>query len=327
MVHPRGATKLVAILTAGFLGALAFAQPAQAAWPGGNGKIIFWKAVVDLTTGAPSSVQIYSMDERGHAQTNLSAAGGGGSQFDIQPSVSPNGHRIVFTRVDPNLAGQIWTMKIDGSDQTNISNDAATASESNPSWSEDGKDVLFVRRAVGTPVLGAPGSIWIRKANGQGQAHQLTSGPDANPAMSPDGDLIAFTRFAQDGPPSIFVMKADGSEPPHVLVKGAKPDWSPDSRRIVYGQGGTGPIMVVRVSDPTHPALLAGSGNEAPAWSPDGKQIVFLHCSGPLACQVAVMTANGQHPHDITSERNDQGVTDQKPDWQPVHGEGGGQAD
>jgi Tol biopolymer transport system component len=308
---------------------IVFAQTAQAAWPGGNGKIVFYK--VDFTTGA---AHIYSMNTQGQDQTDLSAAGGGTSPFDFQPSVSPNGKRIAFTRAEvldpttipPTMTGQLWTMNIDGSHQTNISNNGALASESGPSWTEDGSKILFVRQPSGTfpgdqtPRGGLPhpetagGSIWIRNANGKGTPRQLTSGPhDANPVMSPDGDLIAFSRPVA-GARHLFVMKADGKGTPKDLGLGSKPDWSPDSKRLVYGQGGFGPIMVMKVSDPSNPQTLTGLGTEAPAWSPDGTQIAFMHFTS-FTSQIALMSATGQNQHDITG---DQSSANQKPAWQSV---------
>jgi Tol biopolymer transport system component len=314
------ATKLAVLLTIAFGAGIVCAQPALAVWPGENGKIIFYKA---SNPPAPLSVQIYSMTSQGQELTNLSAAGGGANQLDVQPSVSPNGKRIAFARVDPiTLVPQIWTMKIDGSDQTDISNDPAFASESGPAWTEDGSQILFVRQPAGSPVFGSAGEIWVRRANGTGTPRQLTTGFfDANPAMSPDGDLLAFSRFnLQDGFRHLTVMKADGSGAPTDLGPGAKPDWSPDSKSLVYGQAGIGPIMVVNLSDPFHKRQLAGLFNEAPVWSPDGTQIVFLDCSATThVCQIALMTATGQNPHDITSDQN---ATSAKPDWQRASGEG-----
>jgi Tol biopolymer transport system component len=134
--------------------------------------------------------------------------------------------------------------------------------------------------------------------------------------MSPDGDLIAFSR-PTNGVRHLFVMKADGTGSLRDLGAGSKPDWSPDSKRLVYGQGGFGPIKVINVSDPTQVQTLAGFGNEAPVWSPDGTQIAYMHCiSFNAPCQIALMSATGQNKHDITSDRS---KTNQKPDWQSVN--------
>jgi Tol biopolymer transport system component len=319
----RAAVMAAPLLAVACAFGIVFAQTAHAAWPGGNGKIVFYKV-----SFATMAAHIYSMNDEGQDQTDLTAAGGGTSQFDIQPSVSPNGRRIAFTRAEvlnpTTLTGQIWTMNLDGSDQTDISNNGPLASESGPTWTKDGSKILFVRQPSGSfpgdqgggPAT-AGGSIWIRNAHGKGTPRQLTAGPhDSNPVMSPDGELIAFSRPVA-GARHLFVMTAEGDDgTPRDLGQGSKPDWSPDSRRLVYGQGGSGPIMVVKVSDPSQKQTLAGVGNEAPSWSPDGTQIVFMHCiSFNAPCQLALMSATGQNQHDIT---NDQTSADQKPWWASV---------
>lgn len=312
--------KLAAALIAAFAASLVLAQSAHAVWPGSNGKIVFWKFSGSM---AAPQAQIYSMDSSGLNQVDLSAAGGGANQLDVQPSVSPNGKRIAFARVNLSTGtSQIWTMKMNGSDQTNISHDIDVASESGPSWTEDGSQILFVKQGPKNPPFGGFGSIWIRKANGTGTPHQLTAGPgDANPAMSPDGDLIAFSRAQPDGSRDLILMKSDGSGQTD-LGPGSKPDWSPDGTEIAYGQGtGAGPITVLEVADPSQTRVQPGFGNEAPAWAPDGTQIVFIHCTGMFACEIWLMSATFQNPHPITND-NPLG-SNQKPDWQRAHGGGG----
>ncbi|TME12964.1 MAG: hypothetical protein E6I70_16280, partial [Chloroflexi bacterium] len=171
MALSHRAPKLVALLAAACTGLLVGAQSAHAVWPGGNGKIVFWKFSGSMQS---PQAQIYSMDSTGLNQVNLSAAGGGANQLDVQPSVSPNGKRIAFARIDPiTFNTQIWTMKMDGSDQTNVTNNSAT-SESGPAWSANGSSILFVRQQSPSPPFGGFGSIWIRKANGSGTPRQLT---------------------------------------------------------------------------------------------------------------------------------------------------------
>jgi Tol biopolymer transport system component len=324
-----GAPLLVVAIAFGIV----FAQTAEAAWPGGNGKIVFYKV-----NFAAFTAQIYSINSEGR-QIDLSAAGGGASQFDFQPSVSPDGKRIAFTRLAIldlttfAVAAQLWTMNIDGSHQTDISKNPLVASESGSSWTEDGSKILFVKQPSGTfpgDLGGGPasvgGSLWIRNAKGTGTPRQLTTElHDANPVMSPDGDLIAFSR-PKDGTRHLFVMKADGTGAATDLGVGSKPDWSPDSKRLVYGQGGSGPIMVMKLSDPSHPQTLPGP-YEAPVWSPDGTQIAFMHfyCR-TCSVEIALMSATGDNPHDITTTA-DPNVANSKPSWQSIRSRQHGQAD
>ncbi len=65
--------------------------------------------------------------------------------------------------------------------------------------------------------------------NGRGR---LTTGPDTNPAYSPDGRRIAFLR---DG--DLYVMTANGHEERRLrrgFVLQGRPSWTPDGRSIVF---------------------------------------------------------------------------------------------
>jgi uncharacterized protein YgiM (DUF1202 family) len=80
--------------------------------------------------------------------------------------------------------------------------------------------------------LSSGGDIMVINADGSG-LHRLTHGID--PALSPDGQSVAFTRWnGEDG--SLWIINVDGSNERPVLgeTKQAKhPAWSPDGKRIV----------------------------------------------------------------------------------------------
>jgi dipeptidyl aminopeptidase/acylaminoacyl peptidase len=212
-------------------------------------------------------------------------------------------------------------MTFEGHERTDISNDAADASESGAAWSPDGAKLLFVKQPAGSfpgdqgpGPASAGGSIWIRNADGSGTPQQLTAGPnDANPAMSNDGTRVAFSRPVA-GARHLFIVNADRSGTPTDLGPGSKPDWSPDDSRIAYGQGGSGPIMIVNVANPSDKQTLGTFGNEAPVWSPDGKQLAFIDCTGANeVCQIATMNTDGSNVRQLT---NDTQFSNQKVDWQ-----------
>jgi dipeptidyl aminopeptidase/acylaminoacyl peptidase len=80
--------------------------------------------------------------------------------------------------------------------------------------------------------LASGGDIMVVNADGSG-LRRLTYGID--PALSPDGQTVAFTRWTgEDG--SLWLINVDGSNERHVLgeTKQAKhPAWSPDGKKIV----------------------------------------------------------------------------------------------
>jgi len=75
------------------------------------------------------------------------------------------------------------------------------------------------------------GDIYIINANGSG-LRRLTYGFD--PALSPDGKQVAFTRF--DDPQSLWVINVDGSGERRLFGtnRPRSPTWSPDGRHIIF---------------------------------------------------------------------------------------------
>ncbi len=117
----------------------------------------------------------------------------------VQAQTSPND--IAFNRRSANFGdSEIYTMKADGSNQTNLTN--STAYEFSPDWSPDGSRIVFTTDT----------GIWVMNADGSNRI-QLTNGNDGVPSWSPDGGKIVFRsdRSASGGDNEIYVMNADGS--------------------------------------------------------------------------------------------------------------------
>ncbi len=93
-----------------------------------------------------------------------------------------------------------------------------------------------------SPLLRANGKIafdvsGIYTMNPDGSDRQrLTSGADIEPAWSPDGTQIAFTRFYGATQGEIFVMNADGSNQRRLTANAndRHPAWSPDGTKIAF---------------------------------------------------------------------------------------------
>jgi Tol biopolymer transport system component len=105
---------------------------------------------------------------------------------DRYPAYSPDGRRIAFLS-DRTGTFQVWVMDADGSDQRQLTFDAASKDQV-PDWSPDGSQIAYVSATRGGP----GGDIWIMNADGSDQ-HPITAGP-ANllgAAWSPDGTQIA----------------------------------------------------------------------------------------------------------------------------------------
>src|SRR3989442_489053 len=124
-------------------------------------------------------------------------------------------------------------------------------------------DVACVQADV-IAFAGFDGHIDIIKSNGTGRTSLTSaSATDSEPAWSPDGAKIAFTRKA-----AIYVMNADGASVTRLTPDAASdggPAWSPDGKYIAFNRDGG---IWVMAADGANPHWLSVAGYQ-PAWSPD----------------------------------------------------------
>jgi hypothetical protein len=152
----------------------------------------------------------------------------------------------------------------------------AFSSDTDPSWSPDGTQIVFWHyfwfetgpMDNGIAIINADGSGFRWLVQGQYLSpHQ--------PDWSPDGTRVVFVQ--EDGmfPGMISVVPTTSGGPPRTqLVRGSAPDWSPDGSRIAFAVGGQ-----IRVIDPdgsNEMALTAGDDDTDPSWSPDGTRLAFV---------------------------------------------------
>lgn len=167
--------------------------------------------------------------------------------------------------------------------------------EDQPSWSPDGRSILFV-----TDEAGRLGMRSLDHASNQRRALGSPQADEVQPVFSPDGARIAFVSsrdrggrlgifmgfraielyvYGQNG--DLFVMPARGGEARKVFENAYDPDWSPDGGSLACRsiRDGTWRVWIVPL-DGTPPRPIEGAVHAQrmlhPAWSPDGRWIAYV---------------------------------------------------
>src|SRR5215467_4143095 len=226
--------RMFAVAVAGMavVGLVGIGGPAQAAFPGVNGRIVF-------DTAFSHRPQIFTIRPDGAGLRQLTHVARGHAAGS--PEFSPDGTRIVFT-----IDGQIWVRNADGNAQHQLTNQAGFVNQQ-PSWSPDGHKIAFESNRGGYIC-----AVWVMNANGGGVKRLSDPNLEANnPDWSPDGTRILFGTNCNRPRSQIWVMNADGSSPhplTHMPPRGDAPmaSYSPDGHKIV---------LLTNLNQLAHPTL------------------------------------------------------------------------
>jgi imidazolonepropionase-like amidohydrolase/Tol biopolymer transport system component len=241
--------------------------------------------------------------------------------FDL----SPDG-RVVF-----DLLGQLWEVPGGGGAARPLTDAVRdTAEDLDPSWSPDGRRIVFRGERHGRT------GLWLLEP-GAGAPRQLTQlenpdGFDGQAAWSPDGKAIAFTRLV---PPDsghkawrsrlawIDPAGGDAHEFPVADTVPAnlhEPAWAPDGRRLAAVAGrmrereGGRLWLIERATGRATPLTAPGIAALAPAFAPDGRRLAFFapDSANRIQLWVVAIDSPGATPARLTGQAD---VTPTRARW------------
>jgi imidazolonepropionase-like amidohydrolase/Tol biopolymer transport system component len=160
---------------------------------------------------------------------------------------APDGKRVVF-----EAFGRLWLRDVQGGEARALTRDDSGAFELYPSWSRDGKQIVFVRWTDA-----GLGEIHVVAGAG-GRSRKVTANPGhyLTPRFSPDARTIVFERstggqltsplWSMD--PGVYLIPTAGGEAKRLTDKGRNPHFGAASDRVYL----TEDAQPAKESEPAH---------------------------------------------------------------------------
>ena len=206
--------------------------------------------------------------------------------IEESPAFSPDGRQIAYVGEEGSLR-RIFVRDLGTSQERRLTSGAFD--DIQPTWSRDGRAVLFVRsREPGAKL--EPGDVFGQYIGGDVWQIDVASGKESrlvenafNPAASPDGSRIAVDA-SWAGPRRIWTVDPRGLNPQQITtdtseaVVHLRPRWSPDGKKVVF-QNMESTKFDVRIADVGTKEIVWVTSDVSrdihPSWSPSGRFLFF----------------------------------------------------
>jgi TolB protein len=257
--------------------------------------------------------EIWAMDYDGENQRQLTQI----HTISLTPRWSPDATRVAFTCYAQPGSSSVLTAQICVySTLTShlISWPRFKGTNSSPSWSPDGSQLMFMSSMFGNPEL------FITDASGQ-RPKRLTysNGANTSPSWNPKtGQQVAFVSD-RGGIPQLYTMNSDGTSQSKVDLPDMgyviDPSWSPNGQLLAFSwrrPNGNYDIYVMEIVTHQLVELTRDAGrNERPSWAPDGRHLVF-ESTRTGTRQIWSMLADGTQARELTKQGQNE-----SPNWSP----------
>jgi TolB protein len=265
---------------------------------------------IAFVSSRTSAKELWVMDYDGANQHPLTSL----RSISLTPRWAPDTSRIAFTCYTKTGVGpaspHICMYSVDAGKVVSFPHFKGTNSA--PSWSPDGSQLVFSSSMAGNPELygissGGSGLKRLTFANG------ASTSPVWNPKT---GQSIAFVSD-RTGVPKLYLMNSDGTNAQNLDLpdKGylIDPSWAPNGQLLAFSwrrPTGNYDIYVMEVASRQIIELTRDAGrNERPSWAPDGRHIVFESTRSGTR-QIWTMLADGTQARQLTTSGHNE-----SPNW------------
>ena len=199
--------------------------------------------------------------------------------------ISPDGTRValVVKDHDQRESGEIYILELARETLTRLTIDPSA--DHIPTWAPDTERLAFVSSRDGSY------DLFMKAADGTGEAEQLTDSPNDSPPWSftSDGERLVFGDYHPETGLDLHLMALDGSRESEVLLATEFDEWkamlSPDDRWLAYQSNASGQIEIYLRPFPAVEDgrwQLSSGGGTHPRWAPDGREVFYKSPDGEL---------------------------------------------
>jgi Tol biopolymer transport system component len=205
-----------------------------------------------------------------------------GSEF-LNAAVSPDGDQVAVNRMDPQTGNwDIWVVDVARGTASRVTSDPAR--DSDPVWSPDGKEIVFVSSR------GGQFGLYRTTAGRSGPEERLVLlDADVQDAAvtewSPDGSLVLYSVQTETHPWNAeWALPLSGDRKPVPILQSESREYrryggrlSPDGHWIAYFSFETGSpeIYIERFMTHTDKKQISRGGGSHPRWTRSGRELVY----------------------------------------------------